>query len=316
MRVVGTLTGAKNSKRKGKQDVAGASGHVEDIDDEEKLPEKGHKREGEREGRREGEREGRREGEREGKREGRREGRREGVREAEREGEREGERDVKREGERDVKREGERDVKREGERDVKREGERDVKRDASSPSTPAGARAADAQNVRGHGEGGTERCGAELEDQRGVSVRVKARSRKAGKRAVAEVESSDGEDSSEEESGGSSGSEEKYDEEEDESDDDETGYGSDDDGRRGGRAQGARNHRYKGKRGHATGASGSDDPACGGGLRAEDGEAGGVGDWFNGKVGRSDPATPPLFASARGDSPLDASGVPIIPSST
>ncbi|CAI7843216.1 unnamed protein product [Closterium sp. NIES-54] len=197
MHVVGTLAGAKKTK-KGKQDAAGARGHVEDVDDEEQLPEKGHKCEDEREG------------------------------------------------ERDVKRDGERD----GEREVKREEVRDMKRVASSPSTPAGARADDAQNVRGHGEGGRERRGAELEDQRGVSGRVKARSRKAGKKAVAEVESSDGDDSSEEESGSSSGSEEKYDEEEDEKDDAETGSGSDDDGRRGGRARGARNYRYSGN--HAT----------------------------------------------------------------
>ncbi|CAI5940292.1 unnamed protein product [Closterium sp. NIES-65] len=324
--------------------------------------------------------------------------------------------------------EGERDVQHEGEREVKREGERDMTRDESSPSTPAGARADDAQNVRGHGEGGRERRGAELEDQRGVSRRVKARARNAGKKAVAEVESSDEDDSSEEESGGSSGSEEKYDEEEDESDDAESESGSDDDGRRGGRARGARNHRYSGKRGHATGgkagngrkrqrrreraqgkrtesegpnrrrkerpvvrqdlrfydemrtlghsedagpsnrretvrmkqaatndpyaalastsglgkrasrfqdrsvrenagqqhdntlnpAGGGDDLACGGGLGANEGEAGGVGDWFNDerKVGRSDPATPLPFASAGGNSPLNASGVPIIPSST
>ncbi|CAI6002780.1 unnamed protein product [Closterium sp. NIES-65] len=324
--------------------------------------------------------------------------------------------------------EGERDVQHEGEREVKREGERDMTRDESSPSTPAGARADDAQNVRGHGEGGRERRGAELDDQRGVSGRVKARARNAGKKAVAEVESSDEDDSSEEESGSSSGSEEKYDEEEDESDDAESESGSDDDGRRGGRARGARNHRYSGKRGHATGgkagngrkrqrrreraqgkrtesegpnrhrkerpvvrqdlrfydemrtlghsedagpsnrretvrmkqaatndpyaalastsglgkrasrfqdrsvrenagqqhdntlnpAGGGDDLAWGGGLGANEGEAGGVGDWFNDerKVGRSDPATPLPFASAGGNSPLNASGVPIIPSST
>ncbi|CAI5457382.1 unnamed protein product [Closterium sp. Yama58-4] len=65
-------------------------------------------------------------------------------------------------------------------------------------------------------------------------------------------------------------------------------------------------------------AGGGDDPACGGGLGANEGEAGGVGDWFNDerKVGRSDPATPLPFASAGGNSQLNASGVPIIPSST
>ncbi|CAI5491200.1 unnamed protein product [Closterium sp. Naga37s-1] len=222
--------GAKKGKR-GKQQATGATRQHEAVDDEDHLQVKGHERDGERGGERDGNRDSERDGDRDGERYSKRDGDRDGERYSKRDGDRDGERYSKRDGDRDGERYSKRDGDRDGERYSKRDGERcgrvgegegdhegelEVKRDASPP-TAAGARQDGAENVPGHGGGGRESRGGELEDQRGVSGRVKSRRRRAGKKAPVKEESSDDDESSEEESGSSSGSEEKYDDEEDES---------------------------------------------------------------------------------------------------